>query len=844
MKTFITFSRQLLAALALFFLTPELGAQCVVQANFNYQVDAFHAASPDTIFITNTTISNGGFSNYRVTAYNAGGSVVFTSSSLSPTATASIVVPHDTLWNVCIYIEDTSGVCSDSICKLLWTTPCTTLADFNWDMGSSALLLYNTSIGSHGIRASAWTITGGTPSSSTDNNPVLAIPANVDSITVCLTTTDNVGCSASICSLLTRTDTLCGIIFTDANRNGIYDVGELPGLGCSIWLDGVLYFPDGGGYYNVVVGSGTHSIFINSPFGWTQSFPINPINHTITTTGNEHICGLDFGIKDDTLTLSGVVYSDNNGNGLYDLGSGDVPLSNQSVQITGSHNGFNVQTNAGGLYSTVVFVDNYTLSHTPDTGRVITQPISPNRYFVAAGPTSISGLNFGSFIAATITGRVYIDTNNNNVYNPGEILVRGERVNVGGVSVFTNSLGQYSVARPVGMNLVTYSSSLATSTPTSYNVNAAIAGNTYGGNDFALHIIPGTSDVCVALSAFSRVVAGFPARYYIRVRNQGYTPMAGVLTMHYDPAFNYVNSVPTPSSVNTSTRTLTWNVVPFPGHLDFKPYFDCPGTVPLGTAVMSFIEFVPDSGYVDVNPDCNFDTLRQITVAAYDPNDKEVDPVGALPNGRITGDEELNYTIHFQNTGTSPAVNVIIIDTLETNLDIATFEMHDASHDYHLQIEGRILTWIFSNIMLPDSGTDFDNSMGFVSFKIKPLAGLGQRTEIVNRAGIYFDYNEVVVTNEVLNTIDFSVSVDDLVKGDVSISLFPNPFDQETTLKIEGTEGPYELLMYDLLGKQVKRVMAYNNVFTIQRENLASGMYVFEIIKENELLGKGKMIAE
>ena len=54
---------------------------------------------------------------------------------------------------------------------------------------------------------------------------------------------------------------------------------------------------------------------------------------------------------------------------------------------------------------------------------------------------------------------------------------------------------------------------------------------------------------------------------------------------------------------------------------------------------------------------------------SYDPNDKKVQPAGYCDPGYIADSQLLNYTVRFQNTGTAPAVNVFILDTLHENLN-------------------------------------------------------------------------------------------------------------------------------------------------------------------------------
>ncbi|HRG88981.1 MAG TPA: T9SS type A sorting domain-containing protein, partial [Chitinophagales bacterium] len=193
-------------------------------------------------------------------------------------------------------------------------------------------------------------------------------------------------------------------------------------------------------------------------------------------------------------------------------------------------------------------------------------------------------------------------------------------------------------------------------------------------------------------------------------------------------------------------------------------------------------------------------------------------------------------------TGTAPAGNGGLHDEMDQNLDLTTFKMLGASHDYSLQFEGRKAIWKFSGIMLPDSTTNEAESHGHVTFAIKPVEGLAQGTRLNNTADIYFDYNAAVVTNTTVNTIDYKLSVEDL-QNNVNITLMPNPFKDYTTIRVEGANNSYQLRIFDMLGQVVKQDVTTNNIFTIQRGSMAAGVYMYEISNNNKVIGKGKMIA-
>ena len=67
---------------------------------------------------------------------------------------------------------------------------------------------------------------------------------------------------------------------------------------------------------------------------------------------------------------------------------------------------------------------------------------------------------------------------------------------------------------------------------------------------------------------------------------------------------------------------------------------------------------------------------------------------------------------------------------------------------------------LFHNILLPDSTTNEPASHGFFTFEIMAKEGLEDFTSIENTAGIYFDYNQPVITNTVRNTLVETLDAD------------------------------------------------------------------------------------
>jgi uncharacterized repeat protein (TIGR01451 family) len=199
---------------------------------------------------------------------------------------------------------------------------------------------------------------------------------------------------------------------------------------------------------------------------------------------------------------------------------------------------------------------------------------------------------------------------------------------------------------------------------------------------------------------------------------------------------------------------------------------------------------------------------------SFDPNDKLVYPRGWGSNGNVEPGTEFKYTIRFQNTGTDTAFKVVLVDTLDPNLDIASLQIGNASHNYTFKVSGKgrpVLTWTFDNILLPDSGRNQEASNGFVSFSIRTKATAPVGTRLENFADIYFDFNDPIRTNTTVNTLwqpTYTPGVLDTVfvtevkkqLATKTLSIRPNPAQDVLTVHLpEGNTGQLEIT--DLQGR-------------------------------------------
>jgi PKD repeat protein len=352
------------------------------------------------------------------------------------------------------------------------------------------------------------------------------------------------------------------------------------------------------------------------------------------------------------------------------------------------------------------------------------------------------------------------------------------------------------------------------------------------------------------------VKVGRNSYHYFNVYNNSNLPRSGTVTWKYAPIFQVQNFYPSWASYNGITREISWNFNNLlPGRwLTFAAQVTLSSGVMLGDTFTNVVQVLPIIG--DSIPANNTQIMHDSVRGPFDPNDKQVSPQGIGPVGYIEqGEQEMNYTVRFQNTGNDTAFHVQIRDTIDINvLNALSFQRQIESHPYRLNIEDdSILVFDFDNIQLPDSTTDFDNSEGFVKFGMRHKNTLPSGTQIRNRAAIYFDSNAPIITNAVLNTIfaypvvslgPDSICVGDSLQASLGATGIP-PFDfiwsdgtvdlnnQQGLSQIEvNSGGNYQVRIQDAIGNEVVDSLGVviapepNAAFVTQMINLYEFRYV------------------
>jgi uncharacterized repeat protein (TIGR01451 family) len=427
----------------------------------------------------------------------------------------------------------------------------------------------------------------------------------------------------------------------------------------------------------------------------------------------------------------------------------------------------------------------------------------------------------GLSASSQVTGSVYYDQNQNGQRDPNEPGLFQEVVQLqpGNFTTLSDSMGHYTLPADSGQGQLQFKPGKywTLSEPASGNYTLSLSHHdTLTGRDWGAHPVLNVQDQRILLTPYGQPNPGLSVCYQVKLLNEGTAPVTSPsVQVVMDSALSLASA-----SVNLSqsgdTLQYSWPDTLAPGaSRSFKACFTTSPHASIGDTLMHWAS--AGDTQQDTTPANNIDTLRQGVVASYDPNDKQV--MNGLPNQPQAIDvdqERIQYRIRFQNTGTAPAQFVRLEDTLDESLRPATFRMLAASHNYTLEMNtlsqsGKtVLKWFFPDIQLPDSNTNEPASHGFVRFSIKRDSTLQLGDTTRNRAGIYFDYNPVVLTNYARGVLDTPETISSrpspsTAAGEPNLTLYPNPTSGPVNIAGEGLQrgAPLQLTVRDLRGRVV-----------------------------------------
>lgn len=309
-------------------------------------------------------------------------------------------------------------------------------------------------------------------------------------------------------------------------------------------------------------------------------------------------------------------------------------------------------------------------------------------------------------------------------------------------------------------------------------------------------------------------------RMYLWVYNQTCSPNGTVRVSVTFP------SDLVPNTSNLTNPLVSGNVLSFDVTETYYYYytyltFYMPGTTPAGTE-LEFNATVADLSATETNLSNNSVDFTGIVYNSYDPNNKLVNKGENInPNQQ----EDLIYTINFQNEGNFDAINVKVIDTLSENLDLSTFQVLNSKHNVVTSLDPltRIVEFKFQNANLTPSSQDEEASKGFVTYVVREKVNLPMNSVIDNTAHIYFDFNPAIVTNTTHN-VNAVLAVSEKDLG--FVQLVPNPSNDGFFVK--SAEKVKSVSLKDVNGKTVLKTTTMNGNY-VKTDALNDGIYFVEV---------------
>jgi len=418
-----------------------------------------------------------------------------------------------------------------------------------------------------------------------------------------------------------------------------------------------------------------------------------------------------------------------------------------------------------------------------------------------------------------ITGQVFLDVDLDGVFGGPDMPIQNRTVQAGfsWLHTTTDSNGEFEFRVGPGFyTLLAASGNYDAPAQVNPPIDLSVPGSSSTGNPLAMNPSASLADLAVDLTTT-------PARPIYRnwitvvCTNEGTLPADGELTLTLDAQQVYEDSYP---AGNVVGNTVSWTLPLMQLGETFvaEVRVRTPNGTPLGTSLTYAAQVVAPS---DAEPANNTDGFDHQVVGSFDPNDIAVHPA-LLSSGDIAQGTPVTYTIRFQNTGTDTAFNVVIIDSLPPTLDPTTLLVGATSHPMSWSISGPgVLRFHFPDILLPDSTTDEPKSHGLVTFRIMPQV-LTPGTVIENEAGIYFDFNDPVITEPSVLTAEFSTSI---THADASLLFIsPNPTSQQMMVRAGSESGRLSIHVPD--GRLVLSEWISGGQGIIDVSGLPAGPYV------------------
>lgn len=457
---------------------------------------------------------------------------------------------------------------------------------------------------------------------------------------------------------------------------------------------------------------------------------------------------------------------------------------------------------------------------------------------IVVGDLNFYRLDSNENLSATVSGKAYLDNDKNNYFSSGDMPIANESVvvNPGNITVLTDYNGNYSLP---GLDSGRYTFKINKPKNTLFSKPSlgiytdSLTRDSSVFRDFTFSIDSSVRDIQVGLTAFWgwRARRGFTETYFLKVKNNSAFKKSGTVVLNYGAGFYDPVSYDSSLVFSNGKAVFTFTDLMVNKELVVAFSMKTYNTLSLGGTHKIWCSIDSTLMAWDIDSTNDKDTCYLKLVNGCDPNDKTSLPAGDI----LPGTRHIQYHINFQNVGNDTAYNVVVVDTLDLRLPLEKIVIGSSSHKFQLRNVNNILIFEFKNIKLVDSATNEKGSKGFIRFSALLSPNLPIGSKVDNRAHIYFDYNDAVITNVASVRIqDKSEIVDQDITQFNKLLVYPNP--SSNLIQIVNTLENSSYTIYNLNGETIQTGNAEMGENTINVSGLAKGIYF--IVLSNGLNAK------
>jgi Secretion system C-terminal sorting domain len=93
-----------------------------------------------------------------------------------------------------------------------------------------------------------------------------------------------------------------------------------------------------------------------------------------------------------------------------------------------------------------------------------------------------------------------------------------------------------------------------------------------------------------------------------------------------------------------------------------------------------------------------------------------------------------------------------------------------------------------------------------------------------------------------VSKINLITGIDEIENNSFNVNIYPNPFNNELNVKVN-ENGKYQITLYDIASRKLLQ-QTFTNKTTISTEQLAKGIYLYQVRNENGINMNGKVIKQ